>query len=67
MWAFGSNQEVANLGYDGQCLDIPNMDPTFGIPVGLWQCNGGGNQQWSYDSVVHAVSSPWNGGALGVC
>jgi hypothetical protein len=34
----------------GRCLDVPNVSQTNGTQVALWDCNGGGNQQWTVNS-----------------
>lgn len=34
----------------GRCLDVPNQSQTSGTQVTLWDCNGGANQQWTYNS-----------------
>jgi hypothetical protein len=34
----------------GRCLDIPNASQTNGTQVTLWDCNGGGNQQWTVNT-----------------
>ncbi len=31
----------------GRCADVPNASHTNGTTVALWDCNGGGNQQWT--------------------
>jgi hypothetical protein len=31
----------------GRCLDVPNASTTNGTQVEIWDCNGGGNQQWT--------------------
>jgi hypothetical protein len=31
----------------GRCLDVPNASTTNGTRVEIWDCNGGGNQQWT--------------------
>jgi hypothetical protein len=31
----------------GRCVDVPNQSQTNGTQVELWDCNGGGNQQWT--------------------
>ena len=32
----------------GRCVDVPGNTTTPGTAVALWDCNGGGNQQWVY-------------------
>ncbi|MET9451103.1 ricin-type beta-trefoil lectin domain protein [Streptomyces cinerochromogenes] len=34
----------------GRCVDVPNQSHTAGTQVELWDCNGGGNQQWTNTS-----------------
>jgi len=34
----------------GRCLDVPNASQTNGTQVTLWDCNGGGNQQWTVNT-----------------
>jgi lysophospholipase L1-like esterase len=34
----------------GRCLDVPNASQTNGVQTAIWDCNGGGNQQWAYTS-----------------
>jgi hypothetical protein len=34
----------------GRCLDVPNATTTNGTQVTLWDCNGGGNQQWTVNT-----------------
>ncbi|MFF7159406.1 ricin-type beta-trefoil lectin domain protein [Streptomyces sp. NPDC008139] len=34
----------------GRCVDVPNQSQTAGTQVGLWDCNGGTNQQWTSTS-----------------
>jgi hypothetical protein len=31
----------------GRCLDADNLGTANGTKLQLWDCNGGGNQQWS--------------------
>ena len=33
-----------------RCLDVPNSATTDGTQVDIWDCNGGGNQSWTYNS-----------------
>ena len=33
-----------------RCLDVPSASQTNGTQVTLWDCNGGGNQQWTLTS-----------------
>ncbi|NUT47066.1 MAG: RICIN domain-containing protein [Saccharothrix sp.] len=34
----------------GRCVDVPSASRTNGTQVKLYDCNGGGNQQWNYTS-----------------
>lgn len=34
----------------GRCLDVPGGKVEPGTKLTLWDCNGGSNQQWSYDT-----------------
>jgi hypothetical protein len=34
----------------GRCLDVPGAATADGTAVQLWDCNGGGNQQWAATS-----------------
>ncbi|MCO5972491.1 ricin-type beta-trefoil lectin domain protein [Actinoallomurus soli] len=34
----------------GRCLDVPGASTTDGVQLQLWDCNGNGNQQWTYTS-----------------
>ncbi len=34
----------------GRCVDVPGWSTTSGTQLDLWDCNGGGNQQWNYTS-----------------
>ncbi|RSD11876.1 ricin-type beta-trefoil lectin domain protein [Amycolatopsis eburnea] len=45
----GSTSVLRNTG-SGRCLDVPNVSQTNGTQVTLWDCNGGGNQQWTLTS-----------------
>ncbi len=31
----------------GRCLDVPGQSQTNGTQVGIWDCNGGANQNWT--------------------
>ncbi|HST81247.1 MAG TPA: ricin-type beta-trefoil lectin domain protein [Kineosporiaceae bacterium] len=35
-----------------RCLDVPGVSTTNGAKLTLWNCNGGSNQQWSYNSTT---------------
>ncbi|WP_329274474.1 ricin-type beta-trefoil lectin domain protein [Streptomyces sp. NBC_01451] len=39
----------------GRCLDVPGGKTESGTELTLWDCNGGSNQQWSYDTVTRAL------------
>jgi endo-1,4-beta-xylanase len=34
----------------GRCIDVPNSSHNNGTRVQLWDCNGGSNQTWTYNS-----------------
>ncbi|MGN9908845.1 RICIN domain-containing protein [Phytohabitans sp. LJ34] len=34
----------------GRCVDVPSASKTNGTQVKLYDCNGGSNQQWNYNS-----------------
>ena len=42
-WTVASN---GTLQVYGKCLDITGASTANGTLVELWDCNGGGNQQW---------------------
>ena len=42
----GSAGEIIGVG-SGRCVDVPGSTQTAGTQVQLWDCNGGGNQQWT--------------------
>jgi hypothetical protein len=52
------------LRVGGLCLDIANAANTNGATVGAWPCNGGGNQQWTFDRGT--IRSRLNGRCLDV-
>ncbi|WUH88950.1 ricin-type beta-trefoil lectin domain protein [Streptomyces sp. NBC_00433] len=33
-----------------RCLDVPNASSANGVQTAIWDCNGGGNQQWNLTS-----------------
>jgi WD40 repeat protein len=37
-------------GLAGKCLDVKGANPDNGIPIILWTCDGGDNQQWKITS-----------------
>lgn len=39
----------------GRCLDVPGGSTENGTELTLWDCNGGSNQQWSYDTATKAL------------
>lgn len=45
----GSTSVLRNTG-SSRCLDVPSASQTNGTQVTLWDCNGGGNQQWTLTS-----------------
>ncbi|MGW2613442.1 ricin-type beta-trefoil lectin domain protein [Streptomyces sp. NPDC001500] len=45
----GTTGALVGVG-SGRCVDVPNQSHTAGTQVELWDCNGGGNQQWTDDS-----------------
>ncbi|MDX2543128.1 ricin-type beta-trefoil lectin domain protein [Streptomyces sp. WI04-05B] len=39
----------------GRCLDVPGGNTESGTELTLWDCNGGSNQQWSYDTATKTL------------
>ncbi len=39
----------------GRCLDVPGAKTDNGTELTLWDCNNGGNQQWSYDTTAKSL------------
>ncbi|MDX3752077.1 ricin-type beta-trefoil lectin domain protein [Streptomyces sp. AK08-02] len=39
----------------GRCLDVPGGKTESGTELTLWDCNGGSNQQWSYDTATKTL------------
>lgn len=39
----------------GRCLDVPGGKTESGTELMLWDCNGGSNQQWSYDTTTKSL------------
>jgi hypothetical protein len=39
------------------CLDIAGADPSAGATVQIWGCNGGANQQWTFDRTTRTLTS----------
>ena len=55
-WGTGTNPGLGNGAGPGnvlrgngsnRCLDVPNVSTTDGTLLGVWDCNGGANQQWT--------------------
>jgi hypothetical protein len=42
----GNTGPLRGVG-SNRCLDVPNASSTNGVQTALWDCNGGGNQQWN--------------------
>jgi hypothetical protein len=61
-----SNGAYAQVS-SGNCMDIPNQNPALSISLDIWACNGGSNQQFSYDASTGFISPALNGDCLGVC
>ncbi|MFG1807419.1 ricin-type beta-trefoil lectin domain protein [Streptomyces sp. NPDC049040] len=58
-WGIGTNPgggtDTGNTGPlrgvgSNRCVDVPNASSTNGVQTALWDCNGGGNQQWNLTS-----------------
>jgi len=60
-WGFGKTEPLNDLPPappgqplvsvpSGQCLDVPGFSTTNGTQLGLWYCNGGGNQSWNWEA-----------------
>lgn len=43
-----SNMVVQGIG--GYCMDVPGGNFNSGAHVQIWNCNGGSNQQWAFES-----------------
>jgi len=43
------NQQIVGR-QSGRCIDIGNSTTANGTQAQLWDCNGGGNQRWTYTS-----------------
>jgi len=52
-WHVNSNGSITSL-LDGQCVDLYN---SVGPQVQTFSCNGGSNQQWSYDQATKALKA----------
>jgi lysophospholipase L1-like esterase len=47
----GGGQTAPIVGVpSGRCVDVPSFSTTNGTQVQLWDCHGGPNQQWTYQS-----------------
>ena len=55
-WGTGTNPGLGDDAGPGnvlrgngsnRCLDVPNVSTTDGTLLGVWDCNGGANQQWT--------------------
>jgi hypothetical protein len=46
VWAPQANGGLLNP-QSGRCLDDPGGSTTWGTQLEIWDCNGGGNQQWN--------------------
>ncbi|MBO0868038.1 MAG: ricin-type beta-trefoil lectin domain protein [Micromonosporaceae bacterium] len=60
-YGFGSTEPVNDLPpappgqplvgvASGRCLDVPGFSTTNGTRLDLWDCNGGGNQSWNWET-----------------
>jgi non-reducing end alpha-L-arabinofuranosidase len=45
----GTGQEIVGAG-SGRCIDVPNSSTSNGTQVQIWDCNGNGNQRFTYTS-----------------
>ena len=43
----GGSTTVLRGAGSNRCLDDPNSSTTNGVQLQIWDCNGGGNQQWT--------------------
>jgi hypothetical protein len=48
----GGSQQGAQIvgGQSGRCVDVPGSTTTNGTQVQLWDCSGGTNQRWTYNT-----------------
>jgi hypothetical protein len=46
--------------YNGKCLEILGLNNSNGAGVGVWDCWGGANQLWYWDSGLQAIRSYMN-------
>ncbi|MEY9931420.1 hypothetical protein ABH926_006069 [Catenulispora sp. GP43] len=56
--ASGATYNGGALQVNGKCLDVTGAGTANGTLVELWDCNGGGNQQWQQngDTLVNPAS-----------
>jgi hypothetical protein len=56
-WTY--NRSLKRITHDpsGLCLDIAGANPSPGATVQLFGCNGGMNQQWTYDRTTRTLTS----------
>jgi hypothetical protein len=62
----GSYGPVTHVA-SGQCLDIPNQDPSIGNRVETWGCNGGSNQNWAWDATTGYLVAALNNACVATC
>ena len=48
--ATGTTGPISSGAASGQCVDVVNISHTSGARTQLWNCSGGVNQQWSWQS-----------------
>jgi hypothetical protein len=58
--------QIENTG-TGRCIDINGAISDVGLQMDTWPCNGGGNQNFFYDSGTGEIASEWSSTCLGVC
>ena len=51
----GNGGNVLRAANANRCLDVPNHNSTNGTAVDIWDCNGGLNQQWTYNASTGTV------------
>jgi hypothetical protein len=49
-WTLNSSGQIKSNMSPNFCLDLPDWDVANGTQLDLFTCNGGTNQQWSYES-----------------
>ncbi|MDX2972340.1 ricin-type beta-trefoil lectin domain protein [Kribbella solani] len=51
-WSWGMDNPTAVVRGTGsnRCLDVPGYSTANGTQISIFDCNGGGNQQWAYTS-----------------